>query len=99
LLQKKPGLFIVRGLRDEKLSFRYFSNVGSYDIRAETKVISSTGLFVDPANPRKYILSKKDSKFTKYVKFEYLDESEGNTDQKAEATKCCEKNNKQNYKR
>jgi hypothetical protein len=88
---KTPGLYIIKGLRDERLSFRYFPKLKSFDIAAESKELLTTGLFSDPANPKKYILSKKQSKFAKYVAFDYLDESSGNKDQIGEALKCCGK--------
>jgi len=88
---KKIGLFIVKGLREDKLSFRYFKKVRSYDLNAASSDNNVIGLFRDPANPRKYILPKKLSNFAKYLRFDLLDETDGNPEQKVAAEKCCDK--------
>jgi len=91
LVTKEPGLFIIEGLRKEQLSFRFFAKVGSYDIKESTTVSHSEGVFSDPTNPKKYVISKKESKFTNYIAFGKNDVSTGNPEQKQEAEKCCGK--------
>jgi len=89
LKKSQKNTTIILGLTSDRLGFVYDKKTKSYELTVVSQDLSK-GLFVDPANPKKYQLTKKNSLFDKFIAFKNVVSNEGTPKQRKKAFQCCQ---------